>query len=77
MENKRVHKTARAKKSSVKKSIYWPGTKIIKSHGNSFDWKSGESYITNTQDFKNINNAQKQLIGQTESRFNITYRKGK
>jgi hypothetical protein len=35
-------------------SIYWPGTKIVKSQGNAFtSWKSGSpSSITNTKEWK-------------------------
>ena len=34
-------------------SMYWPGTKIIKSQNNAFtDWKSGGSRITNTKEWK-------------------------
>ena len=31
---------------------YWPGTKIIKSKGNAFDWRSTTSAITTTKSFK-------------------------
>jgi hypothetical protein len=33
-------------------SIYWPGTKIVKSRGNAFDWQSDpRSEIVNNQSF--------------------------
>ena len=31
---------------------YWPGTKIIKSRGNAFDWRNSTSKVTNTKEFK-------------------------
>jgi len=34
-------------------TYYWPGTKIVKSHGNAFtDWKTGPSRITNSKEWK-------------------------
>ena len=36
---------------------YWPGTKIIKSHGNAFDWRKGVSQIASTKSFKVSQNA--------------------
>lgn len=56
---------------------YWPGTKIPKSHGNAFDWKSGKSKITQQLDFKSANNAQKYMMNQSESRYFTTYSKAK
>jgi len=32
-------------------SLYWPGTKIIKSRGNAFDWRKDHSEILNDKDF--------------------------
>lgn len=36
---------------------YWPGTKIIKSQGNAFDWRNMRSQITTTKSFKVSQNA--------------------
>lgn len=31
---------------------YWPGTKIIKSQGNAFDWRNTGSHITQSTEWK-------------------------
>ena len=31
---------------------YWPGTNIVKSYGNAFDWRKERSKITNTSEFR-------------------------
>lgn len=31
---------------------YWPGTKILKSTGNAFDWRNTTSNITKSKEFK-------------------------
>lgn len=30
---------------------YWPGTKIVKSKGNAFDWRKGEDSIASAKEF--------------------------
>jgi hypothetical protein len=32
--------------------IYWPGTKIVKSYGNAFNWREEPSEVTSTKEFK-------------------------
>ena len=50
---------------------YWPGTKIIKSQGNAFDWH-GPSYILSIPEIRNSNNAKLHMMG-TKEKANITY----
>ena len=34
-------------------NIHWPGTKIVKSHGNAFDWRAkSNSTVTQDKDWK-------------------------
>ncbi len=33
-------------------SIYWPGTNIIKSQGNAFDWQRSASRVTSSKEWK-------------------------
>lgn len=56
---------------------YWPGTKIIKSQGNAFDWQGGESKIAKQHDFMSSNNARKYMLGKTDSKYFSTYSKAK
>ena len=46
-------------------SIYWPGTKIVKSQGNAFTlWKTGEpSRITSSKEWKMSQASTKQMAG--------------
>ena len=34
---------------------YWPGTKIVKSRGNAFDWKNTNSNILNDPQLRAVN----------------------
>lgn len=37
----------------TKENTYWPGTKIVKSHGNAFDWCRGhKSAVTQDKEWK-------------------------
>lgn len=43
---------------------YWPGTKILKSRGNAFDWKNGEhSKLARDPQIRASNNARLQMAG--------------
>lgn len=33
-------------------SIYWPGTNIVKSKNNAFNWKAKTDVLTNSKDWK-------------------------
>lgn len=41
---------------------YWPGTNIVKSRGNAFDWRKGFSVVANDKSIRATNNAKKQAI---------------
>lgn len=43
--------------------IYWPGTNIIKSHGNAFDWRSYSSKITATTEWKQSQISSQRMAG--------------
>lgn len=43
-------------------SIYWPGTNVIKSRSNAFDWKGHSSEIMKKFDMQMSNNAKLQAI---------------
>lgn len=43
--------------------IYWPGTKIIKSQGNAFDWRSYSSKITSTTEWKQSQISSQRMAG--------------
>jgi hypothetical protein len=47
-------------------TIYWPGSNVIKSQGNAFNWHGKHSQIMQHQDMKNTNNAKLQAIGATK-----------
>ena len=51
---------------------YWPGTKIIKSTNNGFNWQGNPNLIMRDVEMRNINNAKIQGLGQKEKE-NITY----
>lgn len=51
---------------------YWPGTNIVKSKGNAFDWHGRSSQIMNTPEMKMSNGAKLQMMG-SKSQANITY----
>lgn len=59
MENTRVQQATRTKKPM---SIYWPGTNVIKSRSNAFDWKGHSSEIMKKFDMQMSNNAKLQAI---------------
>ena len=42
---------------------YWPGTKIIKSQNNAFDWKGQGSTVMRDKTIKASNNAKIQMAG--------------
>jgi len=42
---------------------YWPGTKIVKSRGNAFDWRGRQSQLTQDRDLMATNSAHKQKFG--------------
>lgn len=42
---------------------YWPGTKIVKSQGNAFDWRGRTSIVTQDKHLKASNNAKAQMAG--------------
>ena len=43
--------------------MYWPGTNIVKSKNNAFDWKTKKSQITQNIDFINSNRSKLQMAG--------------
>ena len=45
-----------------KYSPYWPGTNIVKSRANAFNWQGKESEILKQADHRNLNIAAKQKI---------------
>jgi hypothetical protein len=59
MENTRVQQAPRAKKPVT---IYWPGTNVIKSRSNAFDWRGHSSEIMKQLDMQLSNNAKFQAI---------------
>lgn len=56
---------------------YWPGTNTPKSTNNAFNWRAEKSKITQQIDFVHTNNAKRNNLGQTESRFFTTYSRAK
>ena len=42
---------------------YWPGTNIIKSQGNAFDWRKGTSVVTNDKEIKLSNISKIKMAG--------------
>lgn len=51
---------------------FWPGTKIRKSHGNAFDWKTRDpSYVLQDKDIKAVNLINKQKA-ELESKRSFT-----
>lgn len=58
---------------------YWPGTKIIKSQGNAFDWRKRGSAVLNDPIIKASNSAKKKSTPKTpEPRQSFTiYSKAK
>lgn len=52
---------------------YWPGTKIVKSQGNAFDWRGRTSIVTQDKNLKATNNAKAQAAGvSVESKKSFT-----
>lgn len=43
--------------------LYWPGTKIIKTRHNAFNWQGKPSVITNSAEFKMSSASKKQMAG--------------
>lgn len=44
-------------------SIYWPGTNIVKSKGNAFNWQNNKSQIVETVEFKRSQMTKLQMAG--------------
>lgn len=44
---------------------YWPGTNIIKSHGNAFNWRNCKSEVLNDPIIKASNSAKKKSTQKT------------
>lgn len=42
---------------------FWPGTNIVKSKANAFDWRNNISQIASTKEFKLSQNASIQMAG--------------
>jgi hypothetical protein len=43
-------------------SIYWPGTNIIKSRGNAFNWRQEPSAVLSSHDWKSSESARRQSV---------------
>jgi hypothetical protein len=43
-------------------NIYWPGTKIVKSRGNAFDWRQEPSAVLSSHDWKSSESARRQSV---------------
>jgi hypothetical protein len=53
--------------------IYWPGTSIVKSHGNAFDWRNYGSTILRDKRFQQSETAKKNSAGTgTDTRKQFT-----
>ena len=57
-------------------NIYWPGTKIVKSHGNAFDWQQKPSDVLSSHDWRSAESARRQAIINPRKPFTI-YSKAK
>ncbi len=55
---------------------YWPGTKIIKSQGNAFDWRQKPSDVLSSQDWKSSEAARRQSALNPNRSFTV-YSKAK
>ena len=51
---------------------YWPGTKIMKTHHNAFNWKGKESQLMQDVEMRNINNSKIHLLGR-KTIANLTF----
>jgi hypothetical protein len=57
-------------------SIYWPGTNIVKSYGNAFDWRQEPSTVLSSHDWKSSEAARRQAIINPRKPFTV-YSKAK
>ena len=57
-------------------NIYGPGTKIVKSHGNAFDWQQKPSEVLSSQEWKSSEAARRQSVMNPGRSFTV-YSKAK
>jgi hypothetical protein len=50
---------------------YWPGTKIVKSTRNAFNWREDSSVILSSHDWKSAESARRQTIIQPKKKFTV------
>lgn len=62
-----IHKTSRTETTMKEFDIYWPGTKILKTRHNAFNWQGKPSQIMQLQEMKNINQAKQQKVNLTQN----------
>jgi len=55
---------------------YWPGTKIIKSRGNAFDWRQKSSEVLSSHEWKSSESARRQSALNPNRSFTV-YSKAK
>lgn len=50
---------------------YWPGTKIVKSKGNAFDWRGKESYVASDRSVR-LSDVSKRKVADTSHKRSFT-----
>jgi len=50
---------------------YWPGTKIVKSMNNAFNWRREPSVILASHDWKSAESARRQTVIKPKKQFTV------